>query len=102
MVQCKQVLCEECYKEDLCCLVRPWGEKIERHLKDFYQNKLVDGEGMSSFNHNLKYGNEYRMDAVKRTIEYYIGNFDNGCHGAGFRGSFKVMTRYMPTFKHVT
>ena len=75
-VQCEQLVCEECYKQDLCCLVRPWGEKTECHLRDFYQNKLVDGKGMYLFNDNVKYGNEYRMEAVKRTIDCYVDSFD--------------------------
>ena len=74
-VQCEQVVCKECYEQDLCCLVKPWGEKEERHLKDFYRNKLV-GEGMNSFNDNVKYGKEYRMEAVKRTIEHYVDTFN--------------------------
>lgn len=45
-VQCKQAVCKECYKTDRCCLVRPWGEKEEQHLKKVYQNKLADvGDG---------------------------------------------------------
>ena len=42
-VQCEQPVCKECYLSDLCCLVRPWKEKTEHHLKNFYENKLFDG-----------------------------------------------------------
>ena len=75
-VQCEQLVCEECYKQDLCCLARPWGDKTERHLRDFYQNKLVVGDGMYYSNDNVKYGKDYRMEAVKRTIEHYVDTFN--------------------------
>ena len=98
-VLCEQPVCEDCYKTDLCCLVRPWGEKEERHLRDFYQNKLVDGEGMYYLDYKVKYGNEYRMEAVKRSIEYYVDNFDASsltrCKGEFVRDYFPNITKYV-------
>ena len=42
-VQCEQPVCSPCYRtEDLCCLVRPWGEKTDRLLKKIYQGKKFD------------------------------------------------------------
>ena len=63
-VQCQQPVCEQqCYIDDLCCLVRPWGEKTERHLRDFYENKLVNGKEMYALNYNVRYGRNYIMQA---------------------------------------
>ena len=75
-VQCEQPVCEECYIEDKCCLVRPWGEKTEQHLRNFYQNKLIDKDGMTVLRGVSCEGNEHRNEAVKRSIAHFVDNFD--------------------------
>ena len=47
-LQCEQPVCKKCYKEDLCCLVRPWGEKTEQHFRVFYHQGMfvADGNGL--------------------------------------------------------
>ena len=65
-VQCEQSVCQECYEEDFCCIVRPWGEKTELHFSKFYQNELVRGSYLHVFDQVCKYGNEHRMEALKR------------------------------------
>ena len=79
-VQCFQSACVKCYKEDRCCLVRPWGEKTERRLKSFYENKLLNGSGMKTVNLLVSYGGktwrDLRKDVVARSMLYYVENFD--------------------------
>ena len=75
-VQCEQPVCEGCYEEDLCCLVRPWGEKTEKFLKDYYHNKYVDGELSYFLGNDLKYGVEHRNQAIKSAIAHFVDNFD--------------------------
>ena len=75
-VQCEQPVCKECYKEDLCCLARPWGEKIELHLKEFYQNKLIAKLSLPLCN---VFGKKYREAALKRTIAYRVDCFEVSC-----------------------
>ena len=85
-VQCEQPVCKECYVEDLCSLVRPWGEKTEEHLKTFYENKLVDVGGMDVTIGFLVSNNDeeereaksniIRKDVMKKSVELYVGNFE--------------------------
>ena len=85
-VQCEQPVCKECLLGDLCCLVRPRGKKTEEHLKKFYENKLVDAEGMNVLaEHMVLYDDEevretkckeIRKDVMKRSVEFFVDNFD--------------------------
>ena len=92
-VQCDQPVCEECYKEDICCFVRPWGEKTELHLKSFYENKIVDSKGMATLsvyvrgrsNGDESKWNNVRRDVLKRSVKHFVDDFDtsftSGVHG---------------------
>ena len=85
-VQCQQVVCKECYLNDLCCLVRPWGETTEEHLKKFYENKLVVGKGMDvvagyivrNAGEEVRRQNlsKIRKDVFARSVLYFVDNFD--------------------------
>ena len=84
-VQCEQPVCKQCYANELCCLVRPWGEKTEEHLRNFYENKLVNGEGMGildSLIDHTSYGskvpnlNDLRMEVLRRSVLHHVDNFD--------------------------
>ena len=98
-VQCEQPVCEECYKQDLCCLVRPWGEKTEDHLRNFYQNKLIDKDGMTVLRGVSCEGNEHRNEAVKRSIAHFVDNFDASsllsCKVEFVREFFPSITKYV-------
>ena len=99
-VQCRQLVCSECYQQDKCCLVRPWGEKQERHLRNFYQNKLVDRYGISLVARIAHYeGNEHRKDALKRSIAEFVANFDADAFMFFERGTardfFPAITKYV-------
>ena len=51
----------------------------------------------------MKCGNEYRMEAVKRTIEYYVDTFDasslSRCKGELVRDNFPSITKYVENGK---
>ena len=105
-VQCQQSVCEECYEEDLCCLVRPWGEKAEKRLKMFYENKFVDMYGMRCMSEQSigkGYGKEHRMEAIKRSITRFVDKFDAFsfiyCKAALVRDFFPRITKYVETEK---
>ena len=82
-IQCRQeAVCFSCYKEDKCCLVRPWGEKEKKHLCNFYSHKFVDDEGMVAVarlrkNSLSESGNELRKEVFKRSLLRFVDNFDS-------------------------
>lgn len=80
-VQCSQSVCYDCYLDDSCCLVRPWGEKIELHMREFYQNKLFDLPSLANLLSLNLYGTlngsiwiEIRKKAAARSVTYFIEN----------------------------
>ena len=83
-VQCEQPACENCcFLEELCCLQRPWRVKIESHLKDFYEKKIVKPEEMEMVDEfiNLSGGeteplNEHRKKVVERSVLRFVQKFD--------------------------
>ena len=75
-VQCEQPVCEVCYKEDLCCLLRPWGEKTELHLKELYRNKLIQDLSFFVPENDVRNGNEHRIETLKRTIAHHVDSFN--------------------------
>ena len=82
-VQCEQPVCEDCYLNEFCCLVRPWGKTTEEHLEKFYENKLVHTKEMNAVaTLHAKYqknGSNYcelRVDAMKRSVAFYVESFD--------------------------
>ena len=79
--QCQQAVCKECYKEDLCCLQRPFG-KTDRRLEAFYEKELIHCADMhsvelhysiSSSCHVNKW-NAIRKQAVESSVGYYVEN----------------------------
>ena len=98
-VQCEQRVCKECQVEDFCCLVRPWGKKTESQLRDFYQNKLVDTRLTFVLFSTSRPGDNYRNEAVKRTIAHYVENFDavllKRSEPACLRRFFPSITKYI-------
>lgn len=97
-VQCQQHVCSLCYKEDMCCLIRPWGEKTERHLRDLYQNKLIDVTGTSmlhflvSFKNKETRWNDIRKEVFERSILYFVERFD----ASNFQNASHLAAKYFP------
>ena len=82
-VQCQQPVCQYCYREDACCLQRPWGEKTERHFRDFYENKICDARGFVFLEKEITEGegngsqwNQYRKDVARLSVHDVFENFD--------------------------
>ena len=83
-VQCRQpVCCTDC--EDFCCLIRPWGARTERYLKDCYENKLLYASDMLELAYRVEAGkfsglrrcNNYRLDAGRRSVQFVFDKFDS-------------------------
>ena len=76
-VQCEQECCKECYLEDLCCLVRPWGEKSENCYKELFHNKLIDPSCALVITTTVRYDeNEHLRKALERSVVHYVDTFD--------------------------
>ena len=96
-VQCEQPVCFMCYKGDLCCLQRPWGEKTKRHFEEFYQNKLVDMDGLNSLLYIIQRADglkrmNFRNEAVERTVLHLVETFD----AVGFQHVSRLPTKRFP------
>ena len=82
-VQCEGASCIECFKEDKCCLVRPYG-KTQQHLEEFYKDKFVDGghslfvlDEIDMWCEILDFPRHEARDlAAKRSVERFVDNFD--------------------------
>ena len=78
-VQCEQPCCCLCYKNDSCCLIRPWGEKVELFVADFYAEKFADQIGMSWIDLLVKDGeptgskwNEIRKQVLRDSVKHFV------------------------------
>ena len=40
--QCGQPVCSNCFEEDRCCLMRPWGLAESQNLENIYKEKMFD------------------------------------------------------------
>ena len=79
-IECDQPVCHECYLSDLCCLVRPWGEKTERQLRNFYENTVVNVEDFYTFTNLFKPAPRsccsFRTEVARKSFCYFVDNFD--------------------------
>ena len=69
-VQCEQHVCVKCYKDDMCCLIRPFGERTKRHFENFYQDKqkTLDRGGLFVLEHQIFYSKHFnaKWDKLRR------------------------------------
>ena len=105
-VQCQQSVCSVCYKEDLCCLQRPWGAKEERHLKDLYQGKVIKGNQTGVVIDQMHYGtarcNMIRKEGLERAVSFFVENGDFGFFEAADDGVGKYFPKISLTSDNMT
>ena len=93
--ECELPVCNACHTIDRCCFVRP-EKKIEKHMNEFYKEKLVDGGGLfvcalqsEQGKHNGSKWNELRKKVVERSVMRFVDDFD---------ASFASHLRWNPYF----
>ena len=93
-IQCEQHVCKQCYKEDLCCLQRPWGEKTAKQLKALYQdNMILDQKALGVMEQQKRgFWKGFPKEVVEKTMLYYVKNLDH----SAFRFVSTITAKHFP------
>ena len=96
-VQCQQPVCKECYLNDLCCLVRPWGEKTQLHLRGFYENNVLLLSDVLPLSRRKLFFSQEREDACLKCLEKVFDEMDaTAFRDRGMFGGERIIASYFP------